>query len=234
VLHTPMTSAPSAFAIWTANVPTPPEAPLIRTWVPSPTLPRSRMAISAVRPDMTDAAASSKVSPTGFLMNLDAGTTVNSANVPGVASVSAPDDPNTSSPGSRSATFLPTASTTPATSVPRTGVEGRRSPDFSRRRYGTLVTVIQSGVFTLVARTRIRTSSSPTDGRSISFSLSTRSGAPYPSWTIAFMPLGSLPYGAPWRIHASGTGSRRAAPLGPPLSSYLLSDPSPLVSANRQ
>jgi hypothetical protein len=33
--------------------------------------------------------------------------------------------------------------------------------------YGTPATVIQSGVFTLVARTRMRTSSSPTGGGSI-------------------------------------------------------------------
>jgi hypothetical protein len=136
------------------------------------------MAISAVSPDMTDAAASSKVSPAGFLISWDTGTTVNSANVPAVARVLPHDAPNTSSPGPRSATFLPTASTTPATSVPRTRVRGRRSPDLNRRMYGTPVTVIQSGVFTLVARTRIRTSSSPTGGRSTSSSLRTRSGGP--------------------------------------------------------
>ena len=34
VLHTPVTSAPKALAIWTANVPTPPEAPMISTFSP--------------------------------------------------------------------------------------------------------------------------------------------------------------------------------------------------------
>ena len=34
VLHTPVTCAPSALAIWTANEPTPPDAPLIRTRCP--------------------------------------------------------------------------------------------------------------------------------------------------------------------------------------------------------
>src|ERR687891_426511 len=187
VLDTPVTSAPSAFAICRAKVPTPPEAPLIRTRVPDWTLPTSRTALSAVRPDMTDAAASSNASPAGFLMSCDAGTTVNSANVPGMARVLPHEDPNTSSPGRRSVTFVPTASTTPATSVPRTGVRGRRSPDLSRTMYGTPVTVIQSGVFTLVACTRIRTSSSPTDGRSTSSTRSTRSGAPYVFWTMAFI-----------------------------------------------
>src|ERR687891_1969364 len=189
VLHTPVTSAPSALAICTASVPTPPDAPLIRTVVPGPTWPTSRMAIMAVRPDMTDAAASLNESLAGFLMSRDAAATVNSANVPwGVLSHK---DPNTASSGWRSVTFLPTASTTPATSVPRTGVRGPRSPSRSRRTKGTPVTVIQSGVLTLVARTRIRTSSSPTGGRSRSPSFSTRSGAPYLSWTIAFISISS-------------------------------------------
>jgi hypothetical protein len=34
VLHTPVTAAPYALAICTAKVPTPPEAPLIRTFLP--------------------------------------------------------------------------------------------------------------------------------------------------------------------------------------------------------
>src|SRR5918996_617298 len=165
VLHTPVTSAPRALAICTASVPTPPDAPLMRTVVPGLTWPTSRMAIMAVRPDMTDAAASLNESVAGFSMSRDAGATVNSANVPWGAVAVSHTDPNTSSPGWRSVTFLPTASTTPATSVPRTGVEGCRSPDLSRRMYGTPVTVTQSGVFTLVAPTRIRTSPSPAPGQ---------------------------------------------------------------------
>src|SRR6266699_2599101 len=55
--HTPVTSAPSALAIWTAMVPTPPEAPLIRTRVPAPTCATSRMATRAASPVMTDVAA---------------------------------------------------------------------------------------------------------------------------------------------------------------------------------
>ena len=34
VLHTPVTSAPNGLASWTAKVPTPPEAPMIRTRLP--------------------------------------------------------------------------------------------------------------------------------------------------------------------------------------------------------
>src|SRR4249919_98563 len=37
VLQTPVTSAPSDLAIWTANVPTQPDAPLTRTVLPGPT-----------------------------------------------------------------------------------------------------------------------------------------------------------------------------------------------------
>ena len=62
--------------------------------------------------------------------------------------------------------------------------------------YGTPATVIQSGVFTLVARTRIRTSSSPTAGRSTVASWSTRSGAPYPSWTMAIIVFSSTVAGS--------------------------------------
>src|SRR5215213_9929147 len=80
VLHTPVTSAPSDRAICTAKLPTPPEAPLIRTRVPRETLPRVCIAASAVRPDITDAAASSKLSASGFEMRLEAGTAVSSAN----------------------------------------------------------------------------------------------------------------------------------------------------------
>ena len=40
VLHTPVTSAPNALAICTANVPTPPAAPMINTFCPGFTLSR--------------------------------------------------------------------------------------------------------------------------------------------------------------------------------------------------
>ena len=174
VPHTPVTSAPSTLAIWTAMVPTPPEAPLTRTRVPAPTCATSRMATSAASPVITDAAASVNVSPAGFPASWAAGTTTYWANAPARSQV----DPSTSSPGTRSVTRPPTASTTPATSLPRTARFGRRSPEARRPMYGTPVTVAQSGVLTLVARTRTRTSPAPTGGTGISSSRSTRSGAP--------------------------------------------------------
>ena len=125
VPHTPVTSAPSTLAIWTAMVPTPPEAPLIRTRVPAPTCATSRMATSAASPVITDAAASVNVSPAGFLTSWAAGTATYCAKAPARSQV----DPSTSSPGTRSVTRPPTASTTPATSLPRTARFGRRSPE---------------------------------------------------------------------------------------------------------
>ena len=69
-------------------------------------------------------------------MSWDAGTTAASANVPDVVRRRT-DDPNTSSPGWKSVTFVPTASTTPATSVSRTGARGAGALIWSRRMYGT-------------------------------------------------------------------------------------------------
>ena len=50
VLHTPVTCAPKALAICTANVPTPPDAPTISTCCPGRTRPASRSAWRAVSP----------------------------------------------------------------------------------------------------------------------------------------------------------------------------------------
>ncbi len=66
VLHTPVTSAPRDFAIWTAKVPMPPEAPLIRTFWPAVTWPWSRSAWSATKPAIGTAAACSNVRLAGL------------------------------------------------------------------------------------------------------------------------------------------------------------------------
>src|SRR6266542_4292817 len=57
VLHTPVTSAPSAAAICTAYVPTPPAAPLTSTRCPARTAPTSRIPRRAVVPAIGTAAA---------------------------------------------------------------------------------------------------------------------------------------------------------------------------------
>src|SRR3984893_14210945 len=66
--------------------------------------------------------------------------------------------PNTASPGLNWVTFLPTASTWPATSTPSCLIFGLRSPSSKRTRYGPPVIVFQSSGLTEAARTFIKTS----------------------------------------------------------------------------
>ena len=133
VLHTPVTSAPNALAICTANVPTPPDAPVTSTVCPGCTCAMSRRACSAVIPDVGTVAACSIVSLSGLRTSWSAGTDAYCASVPAVL------QPNTSSPGWRSVTAAPTASTTPARSLPGMGWRGRRRPNASRTMLGTPV-----------------------------------------------------------------------------------------------
>jgi hypothetical protein len=126
-----VTSAPKCAASWTAKVPTPPDAPFTSTFMPCRTFTVSRMAHSAVTPDMTEAAASSNPTPAGIGASRSAGTTVNSANAPAVTNVLVHSDPNTRSPTPKS-TPVPTASTIPATSLPRTTFIVRRRRPCSR------------------------------------------------------------------------------------------------------
>ena len=121
VLHTPVTSAPSAAAIWTANVPIPPPAPMTSTRWPAFTSPTSRIPRSAVVAAMGTAAACSKVRLAGFGTTWSCAAHAYSAKAPRTR-------PSTSSPGRRSRTFAPTDSTTPAASTPATRVFGLVSP----------------------------------------------------------------------------------------------------------
>src|SRR3569623_372407 len=81
VLHTPVTSAPSALAICTAKDPTPPDAPTTSTRLPAST-PALRTAWSAVEPEIGTAAACTEVRFQGLRVSLAAGTAAYSANVP--------------------------------------------------------------------------------------------------------------------------------------------------------
>src|SRR5918993_738085 len=184
VLHTPVTSAPNALAIWTAKVPTPPDAPLISTCCPGWIRPLSRSPCRAVSPATGTAAACSNDTLAGFSTSASSGTVTYSAKVPVPA-------PNTSSPGSKRVTFPPTASTTPARSRPSLDL-GLRSPICGRATQGVPVMAYQSAGFTEAAWTRTSTSSSPGSGWSISRSSST-SGGPKLSWTIAFTAGPPLP-----------------------------------------
>src|SRR5918993_4939090 len=140
VLHTPVTSAPNALAIWTAKVPTPPDAPLISTCCPGWIRPLSRSPCRAVSPATGTAAACSNDTLAGFSTSASSGTVTYSAKVPVPA-------PNTSSPGSKRVTFPPTASTTPARSRPSLDL-GLRSPICGRATQGVPVMAYQSAGFT--------------------------------------------------------------------------------------
>src|SRR5215472_6969530 len=104
-----------------ANDPTPPAAPMISTRCPDCTCPLSRRACRAVKPEMGTAAACSKVRLAGLATSLPGRAHTYPANDP-------PPIPNTSSPRWNPVTFVPTASTRPATSLPRTRTLGVRSP----------------------------------------------------------------------------------------------------------
>jgi hypothetical protein len=66
VLHTAVTWAPKCRASCTAHEPTPPPAPITHTACPGRTWATSRTAMSAVTPEMADAAACSKLSRSGL------------------------------------------------------------------------------------------------------------------------------------------------------------------------
>src|SRR5688572_9837288 len=96
VLQTAVTSAPNDLAICTANVPTPPDAPLINTFCPALICPLSRSPCSAVVEAIGTAAACSNVILVGFNTSASALAHTYSAKPP------QPDtdkSPNTSSPG---------------------------------------------------------------------------------------------------------------------------------------
>ena len=94
---------------------------MISTFWPGRTFPWSRRPCRAVKPEMATTAACSKVRFAGLGASLFSGARAYSAYEPLPM-------PNTSSPGWNLVTSLPTASTTPATSVPGTGFLGARSP----------------------------------------------------------------------------------------------------------
>src|SRR6516162_9267814 len=143
VLHTPVTAAPNDLAICTANVPTPPAAPLIKTLCPFLILPLPRSPCSAVNAATGEEAACSYVTLSGFRNNVDSGAHAYSAKAPWQTQTltleacgSRIHTPNTSSPGLNCVTSLPTASTWPATSTPSRVTFGLRSPVRMRPLYG--------------------------------------------------------------------------------------------------
>jgi len=127
VLHNPVTTAPNDLAIWTAKVPTPPDAPIIKTFCPGLTFPLSRIPWKAVSAAVGTEAASSNVMLDGFCINPFSGTHISSAKA-----LQLPI-PNTSSPIWNCLTLLPTTSTRPEKSSPSILCFGFRSPPVVKR-----------------------------------------------------------------------------------------------------
>ncbi|BAS07042.1 hypothetical protein AHiyo4_04640 [Arthrobacter sp. Hiyo4] len=139
---------------------------MISTFWPVVTCPASRTACNAVTPEMGATAASSNVRFVGFVATRSSLAQTNSAKDPSHV-------PNTSSPSWKRVTPAPTASTTPATSRPRTGILGFFSPKPKRRsRYGRPVIRCHTPWSTPAARTLISTSPSLGTGSGISLSWS--------------------------------------------------------------
>src|SRR2546421_1855840 len=146
--------------------------------------------VRALSPPSLIGAASSKLMPAGMAtIRALALIEMNSACAPNLS----PLLPKTRSPTANSLTAAPTASTSPANSVPRTRCFGRRRPKTRRlikerarplRRLASRVA--QSNRLTVVAWTLTRTSSSLGTGRSTSSSRRT-SGGPYLSKTTALI-----------------------------------------------
>src|SRR5690242_5080247 len=205
-LQTPVTCAPRCLAICTANVPTPPEAPMTRTCWPGP-IPPARRPCNAVTAASGTAAACSKVRFPGLGPRLPWGTAMYSAKAPW-------PKPYTSSPGLNAVTLLPARSTVPARSPPGTANFGLRTPPSpaGRSRTGSPRMKCQSHGLAELARTRTSTSCAPTTGSSTSAGRRTSPGAPYPCWTIAFM---GCPSDVGWK---SSAGTRdvvgQRGPLG--------------------
>src|SRR5271166_2048619 len=138
--------------------------------------PLSRRPCNAVNVARGTEAACSNVTLSGFVTKVDSGAHTYSAKAPWQwIQTCAPEscgslihEPNTSSPGLNCVTFLPTASTWPATSTPSRVIFGLVSPDIARTTYGLPLIKCQSRGLTEVARILIRTSSSLGEGFSMS------------------------------------------------------------------
>ncbi len=126
MLATPVTSAPKALAICTANVPTPPDAPMTSTVCPAWTRPWSRTACSAVSAEIGTDAACSKETFDGMSASLPVATRAYCAK-------DASATPNTASPAAKPVTAAPTAATVPARLRPGLACLGRRSPNPAAR-----------------------------------------------------------------------------------------------------
>ena len=135
VLQVPVTSAPRAFAIWTANGPTLPDAPSMSTRSPGPTVRPSRRRSPWIAriAECGSVAASSNGIAGGISANARSGAVTYSANAPWLNGYRSA---KTRSPALKRVTPGPTDSTTPAASIPMRGFLGRRTPRNRRTNPG--------------------------------------------------------------------------------------------------
>nr|WP_299442058.1 hypothetical protein [uncultured Phycicoccus sp.] len=101
-----------------------------------------------------------------------AGTATSSACAPNRPS----QYPNTVSPGANPTASDPTCSTTPAYSVPHTGVFGPRHPEIARMNHGRAARYPQSVRLTVLVCTRTRRSAGPGTGSGTSVTMTTSGG----------------------------------------------------------
>jgi hypothetical protein len=146
-------------------------------------------ALSARIPPSQTAAAASKVVSTGTCATAaPSAMQTNSACVPNFHGLM----PNTRSPTSNLVTARPVVSTTPARSLPRMRLLGRRRPVKKRDTNSSALRIPVSVRLTVAAWILTSTSSSLGTGRSTS-SMCRTSGGPYLSKTTALMKLLSPP-----------------------------------------
>ncbi len=120
VLQTPVTCVPKALASWTAKLPTPPDAPMTRTRWPGPHASGVPQGLQGGTPGTGYRSHRREVQAGRLRRERSCLAHAYSAKAPSQV-------PYTSSPGRKRLTSGPTASTTPAASMPRTrGFDPRR------------------------------------------------------------------------------------------------------------
>ena len=135
-LHTPVTSAPSVLAIWTANGPTLPDAPSMRTLSPGWTVRPSRRRSPWMREDrrVREGRGILEGQRGRDLQRTPSPARRRTRRMPPARTRTRPRRPG-HPPGTR-VTPAPTDSTTPATSIPIRGSRGARMPIIGRMNPG--------------------------------------------------------------------------------------------------
>jgi hypothetical protein len=203
-----ITRAPAAAAYCTANPPTPPVAPAISTGSP-PDRASASTAFSAAVPARPSAPASDMLSPSGTAVRPYASPTVTYSASDPVPRTGFITTPNTASPGAKRDVPSPTASTTPAKSLPTTS--GKRCSIMPCN-----IPAVVAASKPLIDEAATRTSTSPASGFGVGKSMScgeagtagtatARIGCPFANWRVS-SGCSSQPYHANWRMYSSYPG----------------------------